>query len=205
MPSAPAWSAAMDEMLITTPSPRSIMCGSTAWQQRTGPRTFTRITRSQRLSGISQSRPGNMMPALLMRMSIRPNSSSAARTIAVTLSSSVTSVRTASARTPSERSSSAVDEIVPGSFGSVSCSVRAATTMWHPSFASSTAMFFPTPRLLPVIIATLSASFIALLRILICAPAVVPHGHRALSRLEKSTPGANPGGGLSLGGCGLGV
>src|SRR3990170_1446724 len=31
----PDWSAAMDEMLITTPPRRSIMCGSTAWGHNT--------------------------------------------------------------------------------------------------------------------------------------------------------------------------
>ena len=136
-------------MLTMCPDPRSVICGSTAFEQTNGPRAFTRSTSSQRDRGKSATGVDQFVPALLISMSIRPKRRSVSSIIDVTAASSVTSRSTGRARRPRSSTIAAVSSMVPGTG-----SRRAATTMSAPCSASSTAMARPMPRLLPVTIAT---------------------------------------------------
>ena len=74
-------------MLTIFPYPRAFMCGSTARQQRNGPRTFTAITRSHSSGEISSTVPRVICgrwntAALFTRPSMRPHCSMAACAIA---------------------------------------------------------------------------------------------------------------------------
>ncbi len=62
------------------PPPRSRMCGSAAWARNNGARRLTAIMRSHSSSRISETVRSNMIPALLTRMSIPPNRSTACST-----------------------------------------------------------------------------------------------------------------------------
>src|SRR4051812_12424970 len=145
--------------LIITMCPdfRSRMAGSTARGQRNAPRTFTSITRSNLPGGHPATSAQKMAPALLIKMSMRPNSRSVASARRWTSSNSRTLVGTGSARRPNRPTSSAVSWIVPGSRACGSA-VLAATTMSAPSRASASATALPTPREAPVAIATRPSS-----------------------------------------------
>ena len=76
--------AAIEDWLTMAPPPRARMCGTTALMQRNGPFTFTAIVRSQRSGSMSLNIPPVRVAniaALLMRMSMPPNSSAAVAAI----------------------------------------------------------------------------------------------------------------------------
>src|SRR5215212_3701878 len=96
----------------------------------------------------------SMAPALLTRMSTRPNSSLACRIRPCACSSSVTSHSTESARPPSP--------FIRSTRSSSRSSRRAATTTGAPSAAKASAVASPMPLDAPVMTATLPSSFVML-------------------------------------------
>src|SRR5690242_9033955 len=143
----------LGDIITMRPKPRSLIAGITAREQRKAPRTLTSNTRSNRPGAKSATSARWMAPALLTRMSMRPNASSAASRMRSTCANWRTSHCTGSARRPSLRTSSAVSWMVPGSRGCASA-VLAATTTSQPSRASASATARPTPREEPVTTAT---------------------------------------------------
>ena len=80
---------------------RSFMCGQTACAQLKPPVRLTRRSRSQRSGFWSWNWPTwSSVPALLIRMSTEPNSSTTRSTVYLTCSRSVTSHLIAAARRP---------------------------------------------------------------------------------------------------------
>ena len=83
------------------PQLRSFMCGQTAWAQLKPPVRLTRRSRSQRSGFWSWNWPTwSSVPALLIRMSTEPNSSTTRATVSCTWSRSVTSHLIAAERRP---------------------------------------------------------------------------------------------------------
>src|SRR6188508_327987 len=138
--------ATTEEQLTTLPLPCSTITGMTCRQHRNGPFMSRLMVRSQTdgstsVTGLSsRSEP----PAQLSSTSMRPNASLACRTICLTLSSSVTSVRTKRAPAPASRA------LVSPSVASIS-----ATTTFAPSATNCLADARPMPEPAPVITATL--------------------------------------------------
>ena len=62
----------IDEMLMIRPEPRSIMCGSAAWDMKNAPERLTAITWYQSSSVIFSTVLSIVMPALLTSTSSRP-------------------------------------------------------------------------------------------------------------------------------------
>src|SRR5664280_647690 len=89
-------------------------------------------------------------PALLMRMSSRPNSATAASVIRLTSAGFETSTPTATARPPAAVTSSTTDRACPSS--------RSATATCAPSAASCSAIWRPRPAPAPVTMPTFPAN-----------------------------------------------
>src|SRR5882762_6136363 len=137
------------------------MCGTTAREASQVPRRLTAIMRSH--SSISIWSKGERdigtvakIAALLTRMSIRPNASTARAAIASTLARSATSVRTAIASKPWRFKSAATSAAALASIS--------ATTTFAPSLASPSAYALPMPCPPPVTIATFPAKRSAMFR-----------------------------------------
>ncbi len=132
------------------PPPCSFMIGKTARLQRKVPVRQAPMTLFQAASEILSSRPPSNAPALLMRISTRPNRARAAATQACTPASSVTSSVVANTSAPAARNSATV-------FSSFA-EFRAQMATWAPSAAKALAIPLPIPWLAPVMRATLPAS-----------------------------------------------
>jgi len=165
-PSVPA----TDAMFTIRPKPRSFMFGQTAWAQLKAPVRLTSRSRAHSVGCWSWNCPTwSRVPALLMRMSTPPSSSTVRATAATTCSRSVTSQRSASDRRPSARISAAVDSVctspcvratcASGPYESVASDSsdstrRSAMTTSAPARASVNASARPSPRDPPVTKAT---------------------------------------------------
>src|SRR3989442_944645 len=138
---------AVDAMLITRPPLFCrIMSFVAARVMRNAPRRLTSMTRSQSSSFMRTRRPSRMTPALLTRMSTRPN-----RCLAASTNRSASSRITASATTPRTAPPRASSSLAERWSRSAS---RPETTTAAPSSASNVAIARPMPRLPPVTIAT---------------------------------------------------
>src|SRR5437660_2763046 len=140
--------ATTEEKLTTLPLPCSTITGMTCRQHRNGPfmsrlMVWSHTEGSTSVTGLSsRSEP----PAQFSSTSTRPKASLACCTIRLTLSSSVTSVRTKRAPAPASRA-----------VASPSAASSSATTTLAPSATNSLADARPMPEPAPVITATLPA------------------------------------------------
>src|SRR5688572_26563835 len=137
-------------MLRMAPEPWRFMAGTTARMQRNGPRRLTPSISSNCSSVSSSMGPKCPRPALLTRMSRRPNSSSVCSTMTCTERSSRTSAGTTSARRPRARTFYATC--------SRSGTVRAASATSAPARDSASATPRPIQRDAHVTRAALCAS-----------------------------------------------
>ena len=135
---------ATDAMLTILPPPFSIIVRPTACAHRKTPVRFTSTTFCQPLSGMSSGAAPQTVPALLTRMSTRPNSWTTRATIASTDSWSLTSTGSASARVG-----------IAAAASSQRSTLRAQSTSSAPASASPVAIWRPIPLPPPVTIATL--------------------------------------------------
>src|SRR5215472_2017032 len=140
----------IDEMLTMAPPPILRICGTAYFIPRKTPRALTPMICSQAAVSNRSSTALPLIPALLTRMSSRPNSATVASTTACQLASSVTS-RWWKRAVPLAATISATT-LLPSS------SSRSATTTVARSRAKMRAMLAPMPDAAPVISATLSAS-----------------------------------------------
>ena len=132
------------------PLPWVRIWASSCFMQAHTPRRLIALTRSKISAGSSAaSLGGTWMPALLNAMSSRPNVSTAAFTMAATLSSSETSHGTPSTWWPAALSSSAAARRV--------VSLMSARTTAAPASAKARAVARPMPELAPVTRATCPA------------------------------------------------
>src|SRR5574341_1179658 len=138
LPSAP-----MEDVLTTLPHARSRIPGRAAWQHRKVPFRLTASTASHCSSVILAAIASRLMPALLIRMSSRPN----ARTVSWTTRSQsaffATSPATMSALAPADRISPATASS-PSTFASF-------TATSAPSRANRFAVAAPMPLAPPVL------------------------------------------------------
>ena len=139
--------AEREEMLTTAPLPTV----STIWRAASlvsvsGAVTLKAKVRAMNPSLVSRAARGMAPPALLTRMSSRPNSWTARATSASQAAASVTSVGTTSARRPTAATAAATSRR--------SDSVRAASTTSAPASARPTAIPRPMPSPAPVTMAT---------------------------------------------------
>jgi hypothetical protein len=106
-------------MEMMCPYPPFFMCGRHALAIRNEPFELTSLMRAYLLRGVSRMSCHHSADALLIRMSMRPNVSTAARTHASTSASLRTSTLNGSARAPvpSRSTSSGTVKMVPGSVG----------------------------------------------------------------------------------------
>src|SRR5213078_3190799 len=143
LPMAPG----VDPMLITRPPLFCrIISFVAARVRRNAPRRLTSMTWSQSSSFMRTRRPSRMTPALLTRMSTRPN-----RCLAASTNRSASSRITASATTPRTAPPCASSSFAERWSRSAS---RPETTTAAPSSASNAAIARPMPRPPPVTIAT---------------------------------------------------
>src|SRR5213592_3631184 len=137
----------VDAMLMTRPPPFCrIMSFVAARVMRNAPRRLTSMTWSQSSSFMRTRRPSRMTPALLTRMSTRPN-----RCLAASTRRSASSRLAASAATPRTAPPCASSSFAERWSRSAS---RPETTTAAPSSASNAAIARPMPRPPPVTIAT---------------------------------------------------
>src|SRR5215475_9662629 len=125
---------------------RALSAGMASRQSRNMPRTFTAFTRSQNSSVISSTKARPLTPALLNRMSMAPNFSSAAATIFLGASSPVMSA------------AKAATALLPAWTVAISDSGRSTASTCAPSSANSLADAAPMPEAAPVTIAILPES-----------------------------------------------
>ena len=142
--------AERDEMLTIAPPPAATMCGTTSLLRRNADVTLKRKAISNDRSLVAVNALGSDPPALLSRMSMRPNSSTTRATRCSSCSVTVTSVATAIARLPIVRTSAAI--------ASMSAWVRAAHATSAPASANARAQPAPMPLPAPVTIATRPSS-----------------------------------------------
>src|SRR5229473_304076 len=163
--------ATTEEKLTTLPLPCSTITGMTCRQHKNGPlrsrlMVWSQTERSTSVTGLSsRSEP----PAQFSSTSTWPKASRACCTICLTLSSSVTSVRTKRAPAPASRA-----------LASPSVSSISATTTLAPSATNILAAARPMPEPAPVITATLPA------RRFICPSLVFQQDPR--TRAERAQP-----------------
>src|SRR3569623_908403 len=141
------------------------MISHTALLQITAPIRCTSSTRRKSSSVILANDLSRRMPALLTRMSMRPQRSITCATIAATAASSVTAPATASASPPAAT--------LPATTRSAASSPRSLTTTRAPWRARNNACSRPSPPPAPVTIATRPLS-VMLLR---SSSLVRPAGH----------------------------
>ena len=123
---------------------------SSCFMQAHTPRRLIAVTRSKTSAGSSAaSLGGTWTPALLKAKSSRPKVSTAALTMAATLSSSETSQRTPRTRWPADVNSSVAVPSV--------ASLMSAMTTEAPASANARAVARPMPELPPVTRATCPA------------------------------------------------
>src|SRR6266852_5409988 len=142
-----------EAVLMIEPPPAFCMCGITSRDSKKIDFTLTVITRSQSSSLRSRTVARRMMPALLNRMSILPNSRSVRSTTRRQSPARVISADSKHPRPPAFSISVAA-----------SCPVFAFTsaiTISAPSLANNNAVARPIPEAPPVMIATLLASCIS--------------------------------------------
>jgi hypothetical protein len=149
---------AIDETLRIEPDRRCFIDAITARIASSGARKSTCISRSKRFMSRSRS-PGNVIAALLTRMSTGPKWSTVAWIICSTSPSLARLVGTASAVPPASVMRRTVSSIVPGIGTGAASVARAAHTTLQPRSAISSAVAAPTPRLAPVTIATFPSRF----------------------------------------------
>src|SRR6266849_6268655 len=150
---APPVSPHPEAVLMIEPPPAFCMCGITSRDSKKIDFTLTVITRSQSSSLRSRTVARRMMPALLNRMSILPNSRSVRSTTRRQSPARVISADSKHPRPPAFSISVAA-----------SCPVFAFTsaiTISAPSLANNNAVARPIPEAPPVMIATLLASCIS--------------------------------------------
>src|SRR6266446_7976181 len=143
------------------PQPWRCIYGATALAQRKYPTTFVLISSNKSSSLASARAPRTRPPgvaALFTRISTLPRVTTVVSTMRRTDSQLVVSVGTGRMRRPVSCSSS------PAASSSASrCLAQMATST--PSFASSRAMALPTPRLAPVMTATLPVNSRSILQL----------------------------------------
>ena len=128
-----------EEMLTTAPRPTvSTICRAASLVSVSGAVTLKAKVLAMKPSLVSRAARGMAPPALLTRMSRRPNSSTAPATSRSSSASTVTSVGTTRARRPRARTSPATS--------SRSDSVRAASTTSAPASASPSAIPATDPQ-----------------------------------------------------------
>jgi len=149
----PTWPArlAIDPVLRIAPPPPPRMCGTACLTARNDPFTLTAITRSHSASVICSIGFTRRTPALLKRMSIRPQRVAVSSTIRRTSASLETSTSMGNASNPSEQMHRAVS--------SAPILDRSATPTFAPSRAKAIALARPIPLAAPVTIATFPLSF----------------------------------------------
>lgn len=125
-----------------------IMTRPAAWLAKNVPLRFTASVRSKSASVTFSARFSGAIPALLTRMSSRPNSSTVAATAGSIWSVRATSICSRSARRPRAATCSAIP---PSAFAS-----RKPRATWAPASASANAIARPRPRAAPVTRATWS-------------------------------------------------
>src|SRR5262245_14643661 len=141
--------------MMLPPRPDSYMRGRQALVVRKAPSRWMASIFFHSLNGKSSRGCTICTPALLTRMSITPNSATAAATPLFTAPSSVTSMAIASARGPARPISSAV-------LSACALSTSAMTT-WAPSAANLAAISLPMPLAAPVTMAVFPSSLIGAL------------------------------------------
>ena len=134
---------ATEERLTIEPPPLSFIARTASRQPRNVPSTLTALTLRQSASVACSMLPRTPMPALLTRMSSRPNAARTASTTSRQRASSVTSWA-------STRSASGPSVLRPASFRSVAATL--APWPWN-----SAAVALPMPDAAPVMSATLPA------------------------------------------------
>src|SRR5271168_5186442 len=139
-------SPATEAMLMILPRRWAIMTLPTAWEKRKVPVRLVSMTLFHCSRVISSVRAPQEVPALLMRMSMRPNSLTAVSATARMLAGSFTSQPKARVRTPIFCSSSAA--CWQRSF------LRAQSTRLAPISAKPSAIWRPRPTEPPVMTAT---------------------------------------------------
>src|SRR5215208_8268145 len=144
--------AITDEVFTIAPRPRSSIPGKTARHIRYIPRRLMFSTSSQAASSTSRKSPLVITPALLKRMSTPPNISRARRSTPCAVSRSATSPAYVTARSCVTGNSLAVSSSRSPS--------RSTSTSCAPCSAKTAAVPAPIPDAAPVMIATLSWSFI---------------------------------------------
>src|SRR5688500_12615647 len=142
----PSWLATV----MIRPPPLARSAGSTAWLARKGARRLTAISRSKSATANSPNGLRMRMPALLTRMSMRPNAASAASTMLCTSTAFARSNRPNSARVPVLHARQSAATAV-----SSSRVESAARYTDAPAAASARAVAAPMPRDAPVTSAVL--------------------------------------------------
>src|SRR5260221_4651397 len=125
---------------------RALSAGMASRHRRNMPRTLTPFTRSQNSSVISSTKARPLTPALLNRMSMAPNFSSAALTIFFGASSPVISA------------ANGATALLPACTVLISDSGRSTASTCAPSSANNLAEAAPMPEAAPVTIAILPES-----------------------------------------------
>ena len=147
---------ATEERLTIEPPPLSFIARTASRQPRNVPSTLTALTLRQSASVAVSMLPRTPMPALLTRMSRRPNAAITASTTARQRASSVTSwASTRSASGPSPTSAA---------------SLRSVATTFAPWPWNSAAVARPMPEAAPVMSATLPARRPDLLSCIVPSP-----------------------------------
>src|ERR1700722_413211 len=136
----------IEPMLMMRPCWPLIIGAANAREQRNAPVRLTSLMRRHSSSGISARSFGEVIPALLNRMSARPNSPVTRSQALLTCASSVTSASTTNARRPASFTAAAV----ASSFSTL----RPTSARSAPASANATAAALPMPPPAPVTIAT---------------------------------------------------
>src|SRR5215217_4723158 len=183
--------AITDEVLTIAPRPRSNMPGKTARHIRYIPRRLMFSTSSQAASSTSRKSPLVITPALLKRISTPPNISRARRSAPRAVSRSATSPAYVTAVSCVTGNSLAVSSSRSPS--------RSTSTSRAPCSAKTAAVPAPIPEAAPVMIATLSQSFISApsSRLLIVGShlGVLWHGQDLVKHRPRLVQGVRPRGG----------
>ena len=147
---APGCLAATLVMLMTRPPPCLIMCGTARRVQRIAPKTFNSKSAAHLASSVSRKAPRCELPALLTRISMRPNLAATAL-----MNCSMSAALLISAAIPKTSPPAA-------SISATACLTFSASRLQiatlAPCCAKFSAVALPMPSVLPVMIATLPLS-----------------------------------------------
>src|SRR4051812_394599 len=178
-----------DDVFTIAPRPRSSIPGKTARHIKYIPRRLMFSTSSQAASSTSRKSPLVITPALLKRMSTPPNISRARRSAPCAVSPSATSPAYVTARSCVTGKSLAVCSSRSPS--------RSTSTSRAPCSAKTAAVPAPIPDAAPVMIATLSWSFISApsSRLLVMRPhlGMLRHGQDLVQHRYCLVQGVRPG------------